>query len=579
MKKVILTVISITAAWACAAGVHVDVLMAFDTTAREWNAQNGFTTESFALSQLEKMNTVLKNSGLNEFDFRLVGTHEGSFSYASSLGIAGTLATATASSDSSWIALRNKREEVGADVVVVLVDTGVTSGNTGLSNGLLPYIGPDAEHLERQWDLEFAGVESYLEYIANLAYAVCDISAANDGYTVPHEVGHIMGAGHSDRLSSSYSTPGPQLFPYSAALMFQGSDGNNYATVMGYNSLDGSSASGHFEVLPYFSSPNLVSPITGDALGDANHDNVNTIRQTYSHIVAFRAEKVPDQPDTPIVIPDTPTDPTPSTPDIPDSPLSQDPARWDAAFVQKQVINGALYDANGNLAGAVQVKTGKVKNHAVKVSATATLLTGKKVSARGISWQIDADSGNLNGTLSFKAPVNEMFFTLGQDHSIVLKNSDYRAESAAVGGPLSTSSLSCTVAFDTLPALDDGWDILYDALPTEVPITVFNGTKWKFEKAPSIKYKKFNEDGYIFYDLIGLDDETKPNVSGMKLSYTAKTGMFKGTFKIYAVNEEGMMPKVKKFNANIIGFMINGEGIGIATCKKPASGPWAVTVR
>ena len=79
------------------------------------------------------------------------------------------------------------------------------------------------------------------------------------------------------------------------------------------------------------------------------------------------------------------------------------------------------------------------------------------------------------------------------------------------------------------------------------------------------------------YDLIGLDDPSKPNVSALKLSYTAKTGQFKGSFKLYATTD-GEKPKLKKFTVNVTGFVVDGVGYGQATCKKPAAA-WSVTVK
>ena len=61
-------------------------------------------------------------------------------------------------------------------------------------------------------------------------------------------------------------------------------------------------------------------------------------------------------------------------------------------------------------------------------------------------------------------------------------------------------------------------------------------------------------------------------MSGLKLTYTAKTGLFKGSYKIYASNEytvdEGKAPKLKKYTVNVSGVMFEeGGGIGIATVK------------
>ena len=91
----------------------------------------------------------------------------------------------------------------------------------------------------------------------------------------------------------------------------------------------------------------------------------------------------------------------------------------------------------------------------------------------------------------------------------------------------------------------------------------------------NMKYAKDKTTGK--YRLVGLGESSKPNVSGLKLTYTAKTGVFKGTFKLYTTTG-GDKPKLKKFTVNVIGFVVDGVGYGTATLKKPAGGPWTVTV-
>ncbi|MCQ2392437.1 MAG: hypothetical protein MJ240_13545 [Kiritimatiellae bacterium] len=65
----------------------------------------------------------------------------------------------------------------------------------------------------------------------------------------------------------------------------------------------------------------------------------------------------------------------------------------------------------------------------------------------------------------------------------------------------------------------------------------------------------------------GEIDEAKlgANPSGLKLTYTAKTGAFKGSFKAYAL-EKG---KIKAYTMNIEGVMVGNTGYGTATIKNP----------
>ena len=110
---------------------------------------------------------------------------------------------------------------------------------------------------------------------------------------------------------------------------------------------------------------------------------------------------------------------------------------------------------------------------------------------------------------------------------------------------------------------------------------VAGGKKIDFGKAASVKYAKVKEGKTTRYVLSGLDDEKKPNVPALKLTYTPKTGVFKGSFKIYATNEAsvapGKKPTLKTYTVNVTGFFVGGAGGGQATLKKPAAS-WPVTL-
>ena len=79
-------------------------------------------------------------------------------------------------------------------------------------------------------------------------------------------------------------------------------------------------------------------------------------------------------------------------------------------------------------------------------------------------------------------------------------------------------------------------------------------------------------------DLVVDSSKGKTNLSGLKLTYTPKTGVFKGSFKVYALEGEGKKKKLKKYTVNVTGFVVDGVGYGAATCKKPAAN-WSVTVK
>ena len=137
------------------------------------------------------------------------------------------------------------------------------------------------------------------------------------------------------------------------------------------------------------------------------------------------------------------------------------------------------------------------------------------------------------------------------------------------------------VDIDSVPELPAGYDILEDALPFEMIGKVSVGKKINFGKAATVKYKKVKEGKVTRYMLDGLNDAKKPNVSALKLTYTPKTGVFKGSFKIYATNEAsvvpGEKPTLKTYTVNVTGFFVGGVGGGQATLKKPAAS-WPVVL-
>ena len=133
-------------------------------------------------------------------------------------------------------------------------------------------------------------------------------------------------------------------------------------------------------------------------------------------------------------------------------------------------------------------------------------------------------------------------------------------------------TLHFNVGIDALPDFGAGMKLVEDALPYDVPVTV-SGTKWTVAKALTLKYQKVKENGSVRYELPIPDG----NVAGLKLKYAAKNGQFKGSFKMYATTG-GEKPKLKKYTVNVVGFVVDGVGIGEARCKKPAAGPWSVTV-
>ena len=240
----------------------VDVLVAYDRNAAAYADKEGGLT-NFALVAVQKMNTVLANTGLDEkFRFRLVGV--------CSLDVAETdvhgAFDALQSDLEGWTKAKEARDAVGADILTMLIDTGSAFGNTGIGMSLT-YTGDDCR------------------WFAPNAYNVCAIRSVMQSHTMTHECGHNLGAGHSDRQRTQ---PGPQSYDYSSGYFFT-AGGKAYATVMAYEGENPSGA--NTAKVPYFSSPNYT--YEGVAVGDAMHDNTRVLTSMFPYAAAWKEQRVP----------------------------------------------------------------------------------------------------------------------------------------------------------------------------------------------------------------------------------------------------------------------------------------------
>ncbi len=240
----------------------VDILVAFDLNAATWAKTSGGGVTNFAQTAVQKMNVALANTGLDsKFRFRLVGV--ATLSVSASTVHDGL--EAIKDNRTGWYEVKTARDAVGADIVTTLVDTGSAYGINGVGTSLHSGMSPSS--------------------FAENAYNVCAIRAVAISHTMTHEVGHNMGAGHSD---VQVSQPGPQLYPYSSGYYFIAND-EPYCTIMAYN---GENPSGEFSTqVPFFSSPSYT--YEGTAVGDSTHDNTSTLASTYAAASAWRAQKIP----------------------------------------------------------------------------------------------------------------------------------------------------------------------------------------------------------------------------------------------------------------------------------------------
>ena len=251
----------------------------------------------------------------------------------------------------------------------------------------------------------------------------------------------------------------------------------------------------------------------------------------------------------------------------------------DVAFKKAQVVNGALFEAK-RVAGTVQVKFSKLSKGFVSVSAAATLLSGKKVSAKAVKVPLSG-ANTLSGTLVFKAPIGDLAFSVDASGEFRLESDLYSMSAVDM-----TKLPSGKFILDSGFALDVPGELLTELLPMEVDFSV-SGSKWTFAKNASVKWAKpkngapppeiFDEESGK--GLVVDTSKGKTNLSSLKLTYKAKDGTFKGSFKVYALDGVGKKRKLKAYTINVTGLVVDGVGYGQATCKKPKSGPWTVAVQ
>lgn len=109
------------------------------------------------------------------------------------------------------------------------------------------------------------------------------------------------------------------------------------------------------------------------------------------------------------------------------------------------------------------------------------------------------------------------------------------------------------------PTVINGAEVVRELLPVDVAITPA-GTKWNIATAKAAKLDRYGNLSY------------GANPSGLKLTYTAKTGMFNGSLSFYTLSNG----KLKKNSVTISGIVVNGIGYGTATLKKV--GCWPVVI-
>lgn len=493
----------------------VDILIVYDETAAQYVNKIGDSLEDFANAQVDKMNLVIGNTGLNSlFKFRMRGVLTLQTTLGGDLNQALEFVSENYEVNGVRVteAIYNKRNEVGADIVCTLIDTGSAYGQTGLG-----------------WEFG-SGYFGAEEEFAESAFNVCAVRSVADAYTMVHEVGHNMGAGHHESLEGIYTS-----FPYSHGYYFTVGS-KQYCTIMAY---DTAAYGGRDSTqIPFFSSPEYT--YSGKPVGDETHNNTQTIRNLCGYVMNFRAAK--DLPEQEIPLPES----IPSVFIRPSGSLTAQSAKTQT---------GTILDANEKPIGSIQIKIGKANKKKVsKISATVIDLNNKKYSAKAVAVTLNGSAGVVPltiknfGTLSLVITDNAFFGTINDNTAGVYANN---------------SSGNATTEF-TLTDSSQFVGTILDFYPSNQLVTR-NDKKWAVvNKAGKVKYDRKTD----------TKTPTTDNPTALKLTATLKQQTLKGSFKLWTFNAE--RKQLRGNSIKLTGIIAGGNGYANAVLKKSVIGKFEV---
>ena len=247
-------------------------------------------------------------------------------------------------------------------------------------------------------------------------------------------------------------------------------------------------------------------------------------------------------------------------------------------YVDAKTLYGAVYSGD-DVVGIVELKFGKanLSKNTGRVSGVVTLLDGKRCAIK--SQQVAVD-GTAPLSLEVKN-VGVLVVTInGEQFSGTLGG--WHVQTANVGGDWKSYVVTVSVDAGDLSAIPG--TVLESLLPKgEKGSSSSSG--WKFARAASVKWAKPKVgvrpvvmDAESGKGLIVDTSRDKTNLSGIKLTYTAKSGTFKGSFRVYSLEGSGKTTKLKRYTVKVGGVVVNGVGYGSATCTRPEIN-WSLTVR
>ena len=234
------------------------------------------------------------------------------------------------------------------------------------------------------------------------------------------------------------------------------------------------------------------------------------------------------------------------------------PGEWKKA----RTLNG-VYDDECFVDGVCQLKCGKANKKGIaKVSLTITPFVGKKRTYKSVSvdvskggavevkWPKQSYTVTINGNEFFGEPV------YGETRPACSPKS---VRSATVGGKWTRTDSAVGIDYFYDGEFPKG--TCEELLPYHEPIRLKAG-RWSFAKAAMVKLSKDRTS-------VSVDtSKGRSNTSAMRLTYTPKTGIYKGTFKLYALIDAPKGKKqLKKHTVKVMGAVVEGYGYGVGSLK------------
>ena len=253
------------------------------------------------------------------------------------------------------------------------------------------------------------------------------------------------------------------------------------------------------------------------------------------------------------------------------APIHWEPVSEDGftVFARARTFTAALYSESRPV-GVVTLKTGKIKkNGTVRLSGFIQKADGTKLAFRPMS--ADGSFGRISVSLAVAR---------GSSASIDVSNgrlsgswNGCRIAAATIGGEINRSA---TFDFGDMPESINGYCVNY---PSESEPVAMAGAYWTCARPATMKWKKCPpcKDGVCancgYGSWLVDNSDGKTNVSGLRLTYNARQGTFKGTFKVFTWSPNGA-----KYTVHVSGVVVNGVGYGTASLKK-AGKTWSISVK